>query len=83
MSIAALEGESDISGDDASAQLPPSGTVAVPDMDPEMMAMLFQAANGVGLCGILHRVLCPRGWTIGFSGWHKLVLATHPGSFLP
>ncbi len=40
MSIAASEGESDFSRDDASAQLPPSGTVAVPDMDPEMMAML-------------------------------------------
>ncbi len=30
MSIAASEGESDFAGDDASAQLPPSGTVAVP-----------------------------------------------------
>ncbi len=38
MSIAASEGESDFSGDDASAQLPPLGTVAVPDTDPEMMA---------------------------------------------
>ncbi len=49
MSIAALEGESDFSGDDALAQLPPSGTVAVPYPDPEIMAMLFRAANGVGL----------------------------------
>ncbi len=49
MSIAASEGESDFSGDDASAQLPPSGTVAVPDTDPEMMAMLSRAANRVGL----------------------------------
>ncbi len=49
MSIAESEGESDFSGDDASAQLPPSGTVAVPDTDPEMMAMLSQAANRVGL----------------------------------
>ncbi len=49
MSIAALEGESDFSRDDASAQLPPSGTVAVPDTDPEMMAMLSRAANRVGL----------------------------------
>ncbi len=49
MSIAASEGESDFTGDDASAQLPPSGTVAVPDTDPEMMAMLSRAANRVGL----------------------------------
>ncbi len=49
MSIAASEGESDFSGDDVSAQLPPSGTVAVPDTDPEMMAMLSRAANRVGL----------------------------------
>ncbi len=48
-SIAASEGESDFSRDDASAQLPPSGTVAVPDTDPEMMAMLSRAANRVGL----------------------------------
>ncbi len=41
--------ESDFSGDDASAQLPPSGTVAVPDTDPEMIAMLSRAANRVGL----------------------------------
>ncbi len=49
MSIAASEGESDFARDDASAQLPPSGTVAVPDTDPEMMAMLSRAANRVGL----------------------------------
>ncbi len=49
MSIAASEGKSDFAGDDASAQLPPSGTVAVPDTDPEMMAMLSRAANRVGL----------------------------------
>ncbi len=49
MPIAASEGESDFAGDDALAQLPPSGTVAVPDTDPEMMAMLSRAANRVGL----------------------------------
>ncbi len=49
MSIAALEGESDFSGDDALAQLSPLGTVAVPHTDPEMMAMLSRAANRVGL----------------------------------
>ncbi len=49
MSIATSEGESDFAGDDASAQLSPSGTVAVPDTDPEMMAMLSRATNRVGL----------------------------------
>ncbi len=49
MSIAASEDESDFAGDDASAQLPPSGMVAVPETDPEMMAMLSRAANRVGL----------------------------------
>ncbi len=49
MSIVASEGESDFAGDDASVQLSPSGTVAVPDTDPEMMAMLSRAANRVGL----------------------------------
>ncbi len=49
MSIAASEGESDFSGNDISAQLPPSGTVAVPDTDTEMMAMLSRAANRVRL----------------------------------
>ncbi len=34
-----------------------------------------------GSCGILHRVLNPQGWTIGFSGWHELVLS-HPPRFL-
>ncbi len=80
MSIAASEGESDFSGDDASAQLPPSGAVAVPDTDPEMMAMLSRAAKRVSSCGILHRVLNPQGWTIGFSEWHELVLS-HPPWF--
>ncbi len=49
MSIDALEGESDFSEDDASAQLPPSGMVALPDTDPEMMTMLSRAAIRVGL----------------------------------
>ncbi len=81
MSIAASEGESDFAGDDMSAQLPPSGTVAVPDTDPEMMAMLSRAANRVGL--VWNPPLCPepQGWTIGFSGWHELVLS-HPPRFL-
>ncbi len=37
--------------------------------------------TGSGSCGILHRVLNPQGWTIGFSGWHELVLS-HPPRFL-
>ncbi len=37
--------------------------------------------TGSGSCGILHRVLNPQGWTIGFSGWHELVLS-HPSWFL-
>ncbi len=45
MSIAASEGESDFSGDDASAQLPPSGTVAVPDTD---LCLLQRPAEGKG-----------------------------------
>ncbi len=49
MSIATLEGESDQSGDDGSVPLPPSGRSAVPDSDPEMVAMLARAAESVGL----------------------------------
>ncbi len=49
MSIATLEGESDQSGDDGSVLLPPSGRSAVPDSDPEMVAMLARAAESVGL----------------------------------
>ncbi len=78
MSIAASEGESDFGGDDASAQLPPSGTVAVPDMDPEMMAMISRAANKVWLVWNPPHVPNPWGWTIGFSGWHELVLSIPP-----
>ncbi len=83
MSIAASEGESDFSRDDASAQLPPSGMEAVPDMDLEMMAMLSWVANRIWLlwnpplCGALEAGrLVSRGGTRWF-------LATHPGSFLP
>ncbi len=45
MSIATSEGESDQSGDDGSVPLPPSGRSAVPDSDPEMVAMLARAAE--------------------------------------
>ncbi len=70
MSIAASEGESDFAGDDASAQLPPSGTVAVPDADPEMMAMLSRAANRVGL--VWNPLTCPEpsrldDWFLGVA----------------
>ncbi len=49
MSIAASEGESDHSGNDDSAPLPPSGRSTVPDSDLEIVAMLAQAADRVGL----------------------------------
>ncbi len=49
MSNATSEGESDQSGDDGSVPLPPSGRSAVPDSDPEMVAMLARAAESVGL----------------------------------
>ncbi len=45
MSITTSEGESDQFGDDGS----PSGRSAVPDSDPEMVAMLARAAESVGL----------------------------------
>ena len=47
MPIAASEGELS-SGDDDSAALSPSGSVTLPEPDPEMSAMLKQA---VGLAG--------------------------------
>ncbi len=49
MSISASEGESDQSGDDGLVPLPPSGRSAVPDSDPEMVAMLARATESVGL----------------------------------
>ncbi len=69
MSIAASEGESDFSRDDASAQLPPSGMEAVPDMDLEMMAMLSWWPTGSGSCGILHCVEPSRldDWFLGVA----------------
>ncbi len=49
MSIAALEGEPSLSGDDDLAALPASGVVVLSKPDPEMMAMLSQAAENFGL----------------------------------
>ncbi len=49
MSSPALEGESDHSGNDDSVTLPPSGRSTVSDLDPEMVAILAQAAERVGL----------------------------------
>ncbi len=49
MSIAALEGELSLSGDDDSAALPSSGVVALSEPDPEITAMLSWAAKNVGL----------------------------------
>lgn len=40
MSIAPLEGKADFSGDDDLGALPPSGMAALPESDPEIMAML-------------------------------------------
>ncbi len=57
MSIAASEGESDFSWDDALVQLPPLGMVAVPDTDPEMMAMNWFL--GVALAGSQPPTLVP------------------------
>ncbi|ROL33014.1 hypothetical protein DPX16_5909 [Anabarilius grahami] len=45
MSIAALEGEQESSGDEDSAVLPPSGTVALPESDPELAAVLSRAVE--------------------------------------
>ncbi len=44
MSIAASEGETELSGEEDSAALPPSGSRAMPESDPEMTAMLAWAA---------------------------------------
>ncbi len=49
MSIAALEGELSLSGDDDSAALPPSGVVALSELDPEMTAMLSRAVENFRL----------------------------------
>ncbi len=49
MSIAALEGELSLSGDDDPAGLPPSGVVALSEPDPEMTAMLSRASENVRL----------------------------------
>ncbi len=51
-------------------QLPPSGKVAVPDPDPEMMAMLSRAANRVGL--VWNPPPCPKpsrmdDWFLGVA----------------
>ncbi len=48
ISIAASEGEPDLSGDDHPAALPPSGP-AITDMDLEMVAMLARAAERIEL----------------------------------
>lgn len=59
MSIAASEAEPE-SGDEVSAVLYPSGRVALPEPDPELIAMLSQAAEReLGSSGTLHRVQNP------------------------
>lgn len=74
MSFAALEGEPEFSREEDPAALPLSGTVTMPDLDPEMMAMLGPPRRP-GSTGNLHRVPSPQGWMIGFSGWPTLVLS--------
>ncbi len=49
MSIAALEGESEFSGEEDSAALPHSRMLAMPESDLEMTAVLFRAAERQGL----------------------------------
>ncbi len=49
MSIAASKGEPELSGEEDLAALPPSEMVAMPESDPEMMAMLSRAAERVRL----------------------------------
>ncbi len=49
MSNAASGGDPTLSVDDDLAALPPSGVVALSELDPEMMAMLSRAAENVGL----------------------------------
>ncbi len=49
MLIAASEGEPELSGEEDSVALMPSGMVAMPESDPEMTAMLSRAAKRVGL----------------------------------
>lgn len=75
MSIVTSESES--SGDEDSAALLPLGRVALPEPDPELMAMLFRAAERVGL--EWRPPLCPsEGWMIGF--WFS---ASCPSAILP
>ncbi len=76
MSIAASEGEPDLSGDDDSAPLPHSRRPAMPDSDTEKVAMLAWATEMVTR-GNIYRVLNPRGWTIDFSRWLALVLSRY------
>ncbi len=77
MSIAASEGEPDLSGDDDSAPLPHSRRPAMPDSGTEMVAMLAWAAEKVTR-GNIYRIPNPRGWTIDFSRWLALVLRAPP-----
>lgn len=65
--IAVSEGEPELSGEEDSAVLPPSGMVAMPESDPGL-------PRWSGSSGDLHHVLKIQGWTIGFSGRLALVL---------
>ncbi|XDV39976.1 hypothetical protein PO909_009143 [Leuciscus waleckii] len=83
MSLTASQGGLDSSGDEDSAALPPSEMPALPELDPELMAMLARAAESIGLEWSSPPSPSAQGWVIG--SWGRLVLASalsafHPGS---
>ncbi|KAL0160304.1 hypothetical protein M9458_044029, partial [Cirrhinus mrigala] len=62
--------------DEGSARLPPLGTVADTESDPELTAMLSRAAMSIGLEVSGHPVPSPRGWMIGFLKWLTTAICT-------
>ncbi len=74
MSIATSEGERMSSGDEDSAA--PFGCGSV---ETQRWLLCFPGPPWAsGSSGTLHRVLSPRGWTIGFLGWPVLLLSAPP-----
>lgn len=70
MSIDASESEPNLTGDDDSTALPPSGTIALSESDPEFMPMLVRAAERVRL--MWNPPLCPEpsrldDWFLGVA----------------
>ncbi len=49
-----------------------------PSLAQRWLLSLSRAAATVGSSGTIHRVLSPRGWTIGFVGWPVLVPSALP-----